>query len=58
MLSSIENNIESDFNESYKKMSEAVTKKMEELLLLDKNLGLYSLAESKNKTAVQYPDAL
>ena len=29
---------------------------MSELVIADKDLGLYSLAETKNKTMVQYPD--
>ena len=47
LTTTVENDIENDFKDSYKNMVETVTAKMEELLLLDKNLGFYSLAEAQ-----------
>ena len=54
---SIENDLTMKFQQEYKETVELVSKKIEELTLADKNLGLYSLADIKNKSTVQYPDS-
>ena len=52
----IEEDLKNNFQKEYKEVVELVKNKMSELVIADKDLGLYSLAETKNKTMVQYPD--
>ena len=51
----VEEDLNTQFQTEYKEMVEVVTKKMKELHVADKDLGLYSLADSKSKMTVQYP---
>ena len=45
------------FQTSYDNMVKDVTGMMEKLAVADKDLGLFSLSDSKSKTIVQYPDS-
>ena len=53
----VEADLDATFQEAYKETVDIVSKKMDELVVADKNLGLYSLTDTKNKGAVQYPEA-
>ena len=52
----IEDNLNEDFQSSYKNMVKVITEKVSQLLAADKKLGLYSQSDSKTKATVQYPD--
>ena len=45
-----------EFSEAYQNMSTVVANKIAELNKLDKDLGLFSLSDTKTKASVQYPD--
>ena len=45
------------YQASYDNMVKDVTGMMEKLAVADKDLGLFSLSDSKSKTIVQYPDS-
>jgi len=56
ITSVIEDNLNEDFQSSYKDMVKVITEKVSQLLAADKRLGLYSQSDSKTKATVQYPD--
>ena len=56
VTTTLEADVDTAFQEAYKDMTELVTKKIDDLVLADKNLGLYSLSENKSKSTVQYPE--
>ena len=53
----VDDEVKNSYNEAYNDMVKIVTDTMSTLLLADKDLGLYSLADSKTKGTIQYPDS-
>jgi len=53
---SLDEEVTEIFDKTYDDMVKAATDMMSNLITADKYLGLYSLADSKTKTTVQYPD--
>ena len=47
--------LKTNYSNSYKEMLDVVTVKMEELMKADSDLGLHSLADTKGKRSVEYP---
>ena len=52
----VEDELKESYVQAYDDMVKVVTDTMTELLSTDKDLGLYSLADTKAKSSVQYPD--
>ena len=52
----VDDDIKAEFENTYKETVKVITDKISQLLLADKNLGLFSLTENKSKSIVQYPD--
>ena len=53
----VDDEMKEEFENTYKEAVKVTKDKISELLLADKNLGLFSLAENKSKSIVQYPDS-
>ena len=53
----LDDETKTSYDTAYDDMVSTVTETMSSLITADKNLGLYSLVDSKSKTLVQYPDS-